>query len=259
MLLSRRALLASTLAVPLAAQSKPRPKRQDCFFGLHFDLHPNPGDPALGRDVTEPMIQSFLDRVRPDYVQYDCKGHVGYLGYPSKVGTSAPHIVKDSLALWRKVTARNGVSLYIHFSGVWDNVATTQHPEWAVVDAKGVPVPNATSTFSAYVDQLMIPELKEAAGNYDLDGVWVDGDCWATRPDYSSAAAKAFQQATGLTNLPKSAADPGWQEFLAFGRAQFRKYVTRYANALHAARPGIQVASNWFYSTLAPERPELPL
>ena len=86
----------------LAAQETParRPlPRAESFFGLHFDLHPGPGDPALGADVTEEMVAKLLARVRPDYVQYDSKGHGGYLGWPSKVGPSAPHIVKDSLEI----------------------------------------------------------------------------------------------------------------------------------------------------------------
>ena len=124
--LTRRRLLASasaTLAVSPRLPGQPRLARKDCYFGLHFDLHPNKNDTALGRDLTEEMVERLLERVRPDYVQYDCKGHPGYLGYPSKVGTSAPGIVKDSLAIWRRVTARHGVALFIHFSGAWDSLA----------------------------------------------------------------------------------------------------------------------------------------
>jgi len=138
---------------------KPRLARKDSFFGLHFDLHPQATDTALGRDVTEEMIERVLTRAKPDYVQYDCKGHAGYLGYRSRVGTPSPGIVKDSLELWRRVTARNGVALYIHFSGLWDSLAIKQHPEWACARADGTLDPNATSTFGAYVDELMIPEL----------------------------------------------------------------------------------------------------
>lgn len=261
MLVRRRTFLASSLA-PLAAAFQtepPRLERKQCFFGIHLDLHPQKDDTALGRDVSEEMIEDFLARVKPDFVQYDCKGHAGYLGYKSSVGTPAPGIVKDSLEIWRRVTARRGVALFIHFSGVWDGVAVHQHPEWARVGPDGKPDPNITSTFGPYVNELMIPELKEASSRYDLDGVWVDGECWAVAPDYSEAAAAAFRERTGITALPRSKNDPGWLEFLELNRAQFRRYVRHYVDELHRARPGFQIASNWLYSTFVPERPELPV
>ncbi|MCC6860174.1 MAG: hypothetical protein IT158_16525 [Bryobacterales bacterium] len=262
--LNRRVFLKTAAAAPilaplrLAAQPARLPRR-DCFFGLHFDLHPNPGDPALGRDVSDEMVERLLTQVKPDFVQYDCKGHVGYLGYPSRVGTPAPHIVKDSLAIWRAATARHGVALFIHFSGLWDSLAIRQHPEWACVRPDGAPDPNATSTWGPYVDKLMIPQLLEVSGKYDLDGAWVDGECWAVRPDYGQAAAEAFTRATGIAPLPRGPGERGWQEFLEFNRAQFRRYVAHYIGELHRQRPKFQVASNWLYTTLVPERPEIPV
>ena len=251
------------LSLPLAAASasgleKPRLRRADSFFGLHFDLHPSQDDTALGRDVTEEMVDRLLRRVKPDYVQYDSKGHVGWLGWPSQVGPSAPGIVKDSLAIWRKVTAKHGVSLYIHFSGVWDSEAVRRHPEWARGTPDGKPESRQTSVFGPYVDQVMIPQLREAASRYDLDGVWVDGECWATYPDYSPMAAVAWNKATGKQSLPR-AGDADWLEFLEFNREQFRKYVKHYVDELHRSHPKFQVASNWLYSTLVPEKPELPV
>jgi hypothetical protein len=236
-----------------------RKARKDSFFGLHFDLHPNISDQYLGRDVTEAMVDDLLERVRPDYVQYDCKGHVGYLGYPSQVGTSAPGIVNDSLAVWRRVTARRGVSLFIHFSGAWDSQAVKQHPDWATVGPDGKPSLRVTSTFGPYVDRLMIPELKEVSEKYDLDGVWVDGECWAVVPDYSKTAQKAFQKATGLRQLPRNQSDAGWQAFMDVNRQQFRDYVRYYVEVLHAFKPGFQIASNWLYTTYVPELPEIPV
>ncbi len=248
---------AAALAAPVSGQP-PRRARKDCFLGMHFDLHPNSNDKALGRDVTEQMVKKFLDRVRPDFVQYDCKGHVGYLGYPSKVSTSAP-IVKDSLRVWRRVTARRGVALYIHFSGVLDQLAVRQHPEWARVDADGKRSSRETSRLSSYVDERMIPQLEEAIRNYDIDGVWVDGECWGSNPDYSEASVRAFRKRTGIERPPRSPDEPGWQEWLEFNRQVFRDYVRHYLDALHAFRPGFQIASNWLYTTYVPERPELPV
>jgi hypothetical protein len=257
--LTRRSFLFSVAPVLLPAESAPpRPRRSESFFGVHLDLHPNPSDPALGRDVSDEMVEDFLTKVKPDFVQYDCKGHVGYLGYPSKVGTSAPHIVNDSLAVWRRVTARHGVALYIHFSGVWDSRAVADHPDWARRKPDGAADSNETSTFGAYADRLMIPELEEAISRYDLDGAWIDGECWATHLDYCDAAVRGFREATGLA-APKDSAQPGWQQWKEFNRAQFRRYVRKYLDAIHNYRPQFQIASNWAYTTFMPERPELPV
>lgn len=240
-------------AEPPTHPSSPRVARRDAFFGLHFDLHPNDGDKALGADVDDANIGALLDRVKPDYVQYDSKGHVGWLGWPSEVGPSVPGIVKDSLPIWRKATADRGIALLIHFSGVWDNQATKAHPEWAAINADGKPEPNATSVFSPYVDERMIPQLREACTKYHLDGAWVDGDCWAARLDYSPAALAAWKKETGLADAPRKAGEPHWLEWKEFHRRAFERYVTHWTDALHQACPWTQSTSNWMYTTFMPQ------
>ncbi|MBC7349697.1 MAG: hypothetical protein H5U05_06970 [Candidatus Aminicenantes bacterium] len=231
---------------------KVRP-RSEAFFGLHFDLHPNASDTELGADVSEENIAELLDRVKPDYVQYDCKGHPGYTGYPTKVGWPSPGIVKDSLAIWRKVTRERGVGLYIHYSGVWDSKAIEEHPDWARIDADGKRDPNATSVFGPYVDRLLIPQLKEVIAAYDLDGAWVDGECWRAELDYSPEALKAWQKYSGKDRAPKSPADPDWLEWKMFQRQAFESYLCHWVDALHEFRPGVQLTSNWMYTTFAPK------
>lgn len=247
-------IVAAALPV-FAASSTPRSPlaRRDCFFGLHFDLHPQKADTSLGADLTEENIDAFLTRVRPDFVQYDCKGHAGYTGYPTKVGWPSPGIVKDSLAIWREVTSRHSVGLYIHYSGVWDSVAIEHHPEWARIGPDGSADKNATSTFGPYVDQLLIPQLKEVVSAYDLDGLWVDGECWATQLDYSPAALEAWRKETGYQDAPKERADPHWLEWKQFNRRQFERYLCHWVDALHAHNPKLQITSNWAYTTFMPK------
>lgn len=253
--LTRRQFAAAAAGAALANEPAPRRlRRSECFFGLHFDLHPNEKDTVLGRDVTPEAVGRLLDRVRPDFVQYDAKGHPGWLGWPSEVGPSAPGIVRDSLAVWRAETARRGVALFIHFSGVWDSEAVRRHPEWARVTPEGKPDTRQTSTFGPYADRLMIPQLREAATKYELDGVWVDGECWATHPDYCEAALRAFGKPA-----PRKPGEPGWLEWLEFQREQFRRYVKHYTDELHRSHPQLQIASNWLYSTMVPEEPALPV
>ena len=265
---TRREFLAATSALLLdrsaaamqaPAAVPPRLARKDCYFGLHFDLHPNAKDTELGRDLTDAMVSHLLQTCRPDFIQYDSKGHPGYLGFPSKTGMSAPGIVHDSLAVWRRVTAAHGVALYNHFSGVLDGFAVTKHPDWARVDPDGKRDAQETSLFGSYDRELMIPELIEAALNYDLDGSWVDGECWAVQPDYCNASKQKFLEKTGIAVLPRKPEDKGWNKFLELQREQFRQHVAQYVEALHRAKPGYQITSNWIYSTLVPERPAIPV
>ncbi len=113
-----------------------RLKRKDSFLGIHFDFHAGHDCKEVGKNVTPEMIERIIDQVHPDYIQCDCKGHPGISSYPTKVGNPAPGFVRDQLKIWREVTARRGVALYMHYSGVWDNEAIKHHPEWARIDGK---------------------------------------------------------------------------------------------------------------------------
>lgn len=231
----------------------PRKKRSESFLGVHFDFHAGDDSSEIGQHTTRAMIEEVIRKVQPDFIQCDCKGHRGYSSYPTRVGYPAPGIAADALRVWREVTAEHGVGLYMHYSGVWDTEAIRHHPEWAVTNPDGQRDPNITSTLGAYADRLLIPQLRELAGEYGVDGAWVDGDCWATKPDYSPEAVAAFQKATGIATVPRAAGEPGWEEMRAFFREAFRRYVRHYADALHESHPGFQVASNWAFSSFMPE------
>ena len=229
-----------------------RLRRSESYFGLHFDFHAGPDCTEIGKNTTRPMIERIIEAARPDYIQIDSKGHPGLSSYPTKVGNPAPGFVGDPLRIWREVTARHGVALYAHHSGVWDSEAIRRHPDWAVINADGSTNKNATSFFSPYADRLLIPQLREMAG-YGVDGAWVDGECWASQPDYGAAAVKAFTEATGLQPAPRKRGDPHWFEFLEFNRNAFRGYLRRYLAAVRSTHPRFELCSNWAFSDHMPE------
>lgn len=230
-----------------------RLRRDQSFFGIHFDFHAGKDDVEIGKNTTPEMVQTIIDRILPDYVQTDCKGHPGYSSYPTKTGNPAPDFVGDPLRIWRDVTAQRGVALYLHYSGVWDSRAIELHPEWAATHADGTRDKNATSVFGPYVDKLLIPQLKELAGDYRVDGVWVDGECWSTIPDYGERAIRLFREETGIHDIPKSAADPHWYEWMQFHREGFRKYMRHYVSAVRSEHPDFQICSNWAFTHHMPE------
>jgi hypothetical protein len=243
-----------------SAQPNPkRLKRAESFLGIHFDFHAGPDCNAIGKNTTRDMIENVINQVHPDYIQTDCKGHPGLSSYPTKVGNPAPGFVGDPLRLWRQVTAEHGVSLYMHYSGVWDSEAIRRHPDWGVVNTDGKTNGNATSRFGPYVDELLIPQLRELAGDYGVDGAWIDGDCWASVPDYSEPALKAFRQTTGIEDVPRKPDDPHWFEFLQFHREAFRGYLRHYITEVKRTNPDFQLCSNWAFTDHMPEPVSAPV
>lgn len=240
---------AQELSVP--ARNAPRVARNESYFGIHFDLHPNKSDTELGRDISAENIRDFLKRVRPDFIQYDCVGVPGYSGYATQIGWPAPGIVKDSLEVWRQVTREEGVALLIHYCVLWNQAAVEHHPDWAAVNAQGQPEKEILSIFSPFADQLLIPQLKEASTLYDLDGAWMDADAWIARLDYAPAALAEWKRQTGEETAPKSREEPRWAEWKMFQRREFEKYLSRYVAALHTHSPKFQIGCNWMYSLLA--------
>ncbi len=228
-------------------------RRDESFLGIHFDFHAREDCKHMGETVTHEMIGAIIDLVDPDYMQCDCKGHAGVSSYPTKVGTPVPGFEKDQLRIWRDVTESRNVALYMHFSGVWDSTVVRMYPEWAAVTAENKPDDRMTSCFGPYVDEHLIPQLKELSDEYQVDGVWIDGDCWATTQDFSEKAIEAFRKSTGLDAIPRKPEDPNFFEYAEFGRQAFRNYLTKYVDALHAHNPEFQVASNWAYSSQMPE------
>lgn len=231
-------------------------KRKDSFFGLHFDFHANPKDGLQGATLEESDIRTICRELKPDFIQIDCKGHPGWTSYPSKLGNAMPEFKLDTLALWRKVTREEDVALYMHYSGVYDRKYCADHPEENVMWADGSFAEGATRLDGKYVDDLMIPQLLELAGDYDVDGVWVDGDCWMAHPDFHPESLAAFEKETGIDlkgEMPSDRAHPYFEDYRAFFRERYRRYLRRYVDAVHEKYPEFQIASNWAFSDHMPE------
>jgi alpha-L-fucosidase len=233
-----------------------RPKLQNwhdqVFLGLHYDLHARADDPGLNAALSADHLRSALERVSPDWVQCDAKGHPGYASYPSALGNAAPQLEGDALRIWRDVTHDLGMKLGVHYSGVWDTRAIELHPDWARVDERGQRDANSTCRLSGYESELMIPQLLELTGVYGVDGFWVDGDNWAAKPCWCHRCRSEFERRSALP-VPLTSSDAAWGQWLRFHRDLFTEYVTRYADAVHGLNPNTLVCSSWMYSVRQPE------
>lgn len=250
---------------PTAQKSDVRNWHQRLFFGLHYDLHAGAGDTELGAALTHEHLREALLRVKPDWVQCDCKGHPGYTSWPTKVGSTSPGVVRDALRIHRDVTRELGIPLVMHYSGVWDIRAVELHPEWARIgsaaegEGKEDFIKGTTCNLSSYTDELMVPQMLELIEKYDVDGFWVDGENWATRACYCSRCTGEFTARTGITDIPQLPTDPGWAAWADFHRTIFEEHVQKYTAAVHARKPGCLVCSNWMYTVSHPSNICVPV
>jgi len=241
----------------------------DAFVGLHYDLHARVDDTVLGRDLTHAHLRAELEKVRPDWVQCDCKGHDGYASYPTTVGVASPGIVKDALRIHRDVTRELGIPLSAHYSGVWDDAAMAAHPDWRRVGPGGLAVSEVSLSgrrqagraclSGPYTTEYMIPQLLEIVERYDVDGFWVDGDNWAAEPCYCERCRRLFAAEHDGAPAPTEPSDPPWAAWLLFHRRLFEEHVRRYTAAVHARKPGCLVCSNWMYAVRQPDPITVPV
>jgi hypothetical protein len=141
---------------------------------------------------------------------------------------------------------------FVHYSGVIDSEAVKNNPGWAALNKEEKISEGKNSVRGPYVDELLIPQLKELVDNYKIDGAWVDGESWALELDYSKYMIDAFKNETGILRIPRTETDKGWLEFRNFNRDSFRKYIAHYVDVLHEYNPGFQITSNWAFSSFMP-------
>ena len=236
--------------------ARSRRRRSDCFFGMHSDFHAKPEDDlVIGATLREEDIREICETLKPDFLQIDCKGHPGYTSYPSDMGNAMPSFACDPLAIWRRVTKEYGIPLYMHFSGVYDIKYCTENEGERTVNADGSPT-NSVRLDGSYLDEYFIPQISEIVEKYDVDGIWVDGDCWAVRNDYHESTIAKFEEVSGISlggNIPRRKTDPYFDELTSFTRDQFRTYLRYYVDRLHEKFPELEICSNWAFSDHMPE------
>lgn len=229
-------------------------RRADCFFGLHFDYHAVALTKHIGVFADARKFGEYLDRVKPDFVQFDSKGHPGYTSFLSEYGTQAPGLEVDELKMIREETKKRGILLFAHYSGMIDQLVCQQHPEWAATNKDGTKNHWVTDPDGPYYKEIMLPQLKELAGKYGLDGAWVDGECWFAEGDYSPELLKKFYEKTGFTEIEDDPASPSHVAFYKMLRERTIKFIEQYTEDMHEAYPEFEITSAHACGDIMPEK-----
>lgn len=224
------------------------------LINIHFDHHVGPDTP-VGGGADPDEIASLIAPVKPGFIQYHSKGHPGWTNYPTRFGGTPPKLVRDALAVYKKVSEKLGVKFTVYYSGLKDEYAAKEHPEWRRRNVEGgfigedILCPN-----SGYVESRVLPQLKEIIETYNPDGFWFDGDCWSVAPCYCSSCREIFANIYGR-EPPKNPHDPLWKTWMAFHRESFMNYLRKCAEFIHKLNPNCLFTSNWSFTMRMPDQP----
>lgn len=147
-----------------------------------------------------------------------------------------------------------GLRVVAYYSNRWDVEAARANPDWVAVDPDGGRSYERWPTLcllSPY-RELVVEQLTELGGRYDIDGLW--SDIIHGPPCYCERCERSF----GAT-LPSDPGDPRWLDLLRWHRSVISGYVDVTREALRAARPRAAFVVNHFGSVYVDARLGLSL
>ena len=106
---------------------------------------------------------------------------------------------------------------------------------------------------SPYLEELMLPQLREIIDEYDVDGIWIDADVWLAAPCYCERCQRTYREEVGSAPIPRATEDDGWDEWLGFHRRLYEQHVRSVATVVHDRKPNCALTINWAYTLLQPE------
>ena len=177
----------------------------DASFNLLVDYYPEVQCRPYGTGATRENVVPFLKELELGYLCIYTKGHSGYTTWNSSLQTQHTQLGQDMPKAFRAYTRETNTRLVLYFSGLLDGLAGIRHPDWCMQNPDGSTkeffqmFPNmkvfALCPLSPFFDEWVSIQLRELIGNYDPEGIWVDGD-WPG-PCYCPRCQARFKSDTG--------------------------------------------------------------
>lgn len=226
------------------------------FRKLHFDLH-TPGEvEGLGQDFDGAAFARQLRSAHVEAICFFAKSAYGWSHYPTHLGAAHPHLQRDLLGEAVAACHAADIRLLAYYCiEVLPPPLAEAHPEWLALRADGSPhieAGRALSCINSSVQaELILPQLQEIVGRYEVDGVFFDG-----YPALHLICHCPACQALFGNPLPSGPEDPHWNAFHRWQRERLHGWCNEVAEAIHAVRSEVLVGVNWLacnrYAELAP-------
>jgi len=245
-----------------------RCKRTRWFRKAHMLIHFGDGlGAATFEAVRKPdykkQIQNLIRRTGASMVQYHAKSQTGYTQYPTKYGFTNPMLKGiDVIRIWREATQELGVKFFAYYNLAGSDAEAEAHPDWTQRKSNGErfsPTSFGLREYdmcfnSPYLEELVLPKVRELIENYHVDGFWFDAGIWSKKLCYCKNCTRLFKEKYGV-EPPLDSSQPMWEEWKNFHRESWKKFSEKLGNFIHSLDSNVIYCVNLEYSFLQPEPP----
>ncbi len=172
---------------------------------------------------------------------------LGLCYFPTKVGLRHRAAARDIFGATVSACRARGLHV-VGYMNSWGSFVCDAHPEWSVVDSKGVSKRDLTrfgnpcvnnKAFCDYINGI----AAEIVQNYEIDGLWIDMTGIWTPVCFCPSCAAKYRAKTGK-ELPRvtDLNDPAFAEYFKFKRESVSDYQQRLRQTALAIKPEITVS-----------------
>ena len=233
---------------------------------IHMDFHTPEVSPetVVKRFDAERYVATLADAHVNSLVSF-AKDHHGNAYYRTALGHRHAGL-PDSVDMLGDLIAAGharGMRVLAYFSVGWLTPVERAHPEWMERNPAGEIIgtgntPKATTwnnicLNSPYLDEVVLPELTELCGAYDMDGLWLDilennpcycRWCAASYADEHDVSVELPDPASGAARDAYPDLYPSDSAARAFAAATRYRALERMTAAAEAAHPGLAITYN---------------
>jgi len=197
----------------------------------------------------------ILKQIGIQTVTVEAKDELGWSYFPTEVGIPHPNLSGDYYGERHALLKEHGFRVIAYYNVGFHGRLFEEHPDWLPqYDAPGPVSPpgpdghHHVSFFCPYVEEHLLPHLREFVGRYDPDELWLDiFSPWQTAvTDFNPHSRERFREEMGRDLLPFEE-DPDPVATRRYFRDHALKIRKQMCDTVRSIRPNLVVAVNVAY------------